>query len=52
MFATSYNYHKLQLSVVYDLTPQWAIQAGAFTTFAGRNALQENGILLGTWYKF
>lgn len=51
-FPTSYNYHKLQLSVVYDLTPRWAIQFGGFTTFAGRNALQENGVLLGTWYKF
>jgi hypothetical protein len=52
VFATSYNYHKLQFSVVYELNPQWAIQAGAFTTFAGRNALQENGVLLGSWYKF
>lgn len=51
-FSTSYNYHKLQLSVVYDLTPRWAVQLGGFTTFAGRNALQENGVLLGTWYKF
>jgi protein XagA len=51
-FSTSYNYHKLQLSVVYDLTPRWALQLGGFTTFAGRNALQENGVLLGTWYKF
>ena len=49
---TSYNYHKLQLSVVYQLTPRWAVQFGGFTTFAGRNALQENGVLLGTWYKF
>ena len=52
LFNTSYDYHKLQLSVVYELTPKWAIQAGAFTTFAGTNALQENGVLLGTWYKF
>ncbi len=40
----SNNYHKLQFSVVYDLTPQWSVQGGAFTTFAGRNALQENGL--------
>ena len=51
-FSNSYNYHKLQVSVVYELNTRWAIQAGAFTTFAGRNALQENGVLLGTWYKF
>jgi hypothetical protein len=27
-------------------------QGGAFTTFAGRNALQENGLLGGLWYRF
>jgi hypothetical protein len=48
----STNYHKLQLSAIYQLTAQWAVQGGAFTTFAGRNALQENGLLLGAWYKF
>jgi hypothetical protein len=46
------NYHKLQLSVIYDLAPQWSVQGGAFTTFAGRNALQENGVLGGVWYRF
>lgn len=51
-FLTSYDYHKFQLSVVYQLTPRWAVQFGGFTTFAGTNALQENGVLLGTWYKF
>jgi hypothetical protein len=49
---TSYNYHKLQLSVIYDLTPHWSLQGGAFTTFAGRNALQENGLITGVWYRF
>jgi hypothetical protein len=48
----SYNYHKLQLSAVYDVTPQWALQLGGYTTFAGRNALQENGLMVGAWYKF
>jgi hypothetical protein len=49
---TSNNYHKLQFSVVYDVTPRWSVQGGAFTTFAGRNALQENGVLTGVWYRF
>lgn len=48
----SYDYSKLQISVVYELTPQWALQAGGFTTFHGRNALQENGLVLGAWYRF
>lgn len=46
------NYHKLQFSLIYDLTPQWSLQGGAFTTFAGRNALQENGALAAVWYRF
>lgn len=48
----NYAYHKLQVSVVYDLSSIWSVQFGAFTTFAGHNALQENGMLLGTWYRF
>jgi hypothetical protein len=48
----SYDYSKLQLTVVYDLTRQWSLQGGGFTTFSGRNALQEKGLILGAWYKF
>jgi len=48
----SYGYYKFQLSAVYDLTPAWSVQLGGFTTYAGRNALQENGLVLGAWYKF
>jgi hypothetical protein len=48
----SYDYHKLQLSAVYNLTPKLAIQVGGFTTFSGRNALQENGLVTALAYKF
>jgi protein XagA len=48
----SYDYYKLQLSGLYSLTPKLSLQAGAFTAYAGRNALQENGIVFGAWYKF
>jgi protein XagA len=48
----SYDYYKLQLSAVYQLTPAWSLQFGGFTAFTGRNALQENGLVLGTWFKF
>jgi protein XagA len=48
----SYNYHKFQLSAVYALTPAVSLQLGAYTTYAGRNALQENGVVFGAWYKF
>ena len=48
----SYAYHKFQLSAVYEVTKQWSVQLGGFTTYTGRNALQENGLVLGAWYKF
>jgi len=47
-----YDYHKLQFSVLYQLNVQWSLQAGLFTTYAGTNALQENGLVLGVWYRF
>jgi hypothetical protein len=47
-----YDYFKFQLSAVYSVTSAWAVQGGAFTTYAGSNALQENGVVLGVWYKF
>lgn len=47
-----YDYFKLQLSAVYSVTSDWAVQGGAFTTYAGSNALQENGVVLGVWRKF
>ena len=52
IYGGSYDYEKLQLSALYELTPTWALQAGGFTTYAGRNALQENGLIFGVWYKF
>jgi hypothetical protein len=48
----SYDYYKLQLSGVYSITPALSLQLGGFTTYAGRNALQENGLVFGAWYKF
>jgi hypothetical protein len=48
----SYDYEKLQLSAVYKLTPVWSLQGGGYTTYAGRNALQENGLVFGVWRRF
>jgi hypothetical protein len=48
----SYDYSKFQLAVAYAVTRQWWLQAAGFTTFHGRNALQENGLQLGSWYRF
>ena len=52
IFGGSYDYEKLQLSAVYSLTDVWSLQFGGYTTYAGRNALQENGVLLGVWRRF
>jgi len=48
----SYDYYKLQLSAVYEVTPTFSVQLGGYTTYEGRNALQENGLIVGAWYKF
>jgi hypothetical protein len=48
----SYSYSKLQLSAVFALTPALSFQLGGYTTYSGRNALQENGLMLGSWFKF
>lgn len=52
LFGASYDYFKFQLSAVYRLTPAWSLQGGGYTTYAGRNALQENGLLFAVWYQF
>jgi protein XagA len=52
VYGGSYEYYKLQLSALYALTPTWSLQGGAFTTYAGRNALQENGLIFGLWHRF
>lgn len=43
---------KAQASLVYSLDDDWRLQAGAFTTAAGRNAYRESGALLAIWRKF
>jgi hypothetical protein len=52
LYGGSYDYEKLQVSAVYSLTPTWSLQGGAYTTYAGQNALQENGLILSVWHKF
>jgi hypothetical protein len=48
----SFAYHKFELSAVYALTPALSLQLGGYSTYWGRNALQENGLVVGAWYKF
>jgi len=48
----SYDYEKVQLSAVYALTKTWSLQGGGYVTYAGRNALEENGLILAVWHRF
>jgi hypothetical protein len=48
----SFGYYKFQLSAVYQLTTALSLQLGGYSTYWGRNALQENGLVTGVWYKF
>lgn len=49
---TKYRYSNLYASAVYDVTPNWSLQAGVLGTVAGRNALRERGLLIGIWGRF
>lgn len=46
------RYHKLQGSIVYDISATWSVQAGIVGTVAGRNALRERGAIFGAWARF
>lgn len=52
IFGGSYEYYKVELSALYTLTDTWWLQFGGVSTYAGRNALQENGVILGVWHQF
>jgi protein XagA len=43
---------KVQASVVYDVTPRWSVQVGAFHTVAGNNVVRETGPFGALWYRF
>lgn len=44
--------HKLQLSGVYDVGEAVSLQAGAFSSVAGRDTLEERGGFAAVWYRF
>jgi hypothetical protein len=47
-----YSWTKLQPGIVFDVSPQWAVQIGGFATVAGVNAGRELGPLAALWYRF
>ena len=46
------EYDKLQASLVFDLSPRWSVQLGAFRTIAGRNEVRETGPFGSVWVRF
>jgi len=52
IFGGSYEYYKVQLSALYTLADNWWLQFGGLRTYAGGNALQENGVIVGVWHQF
>lgn len=46
-----YDLYKVQLSVVYDITARWAVQAGGFAEFAGRNTGLGRAGFLALWWR-
>lgn len=46
---TYYRSHKLQMSLVERLSRHWALQASAFLSPAGQNALIEKGVSFVLW---
>lgn len=43
---------KVAASLVYELSPSWSLQAGAFRTIAGFNAALEVGPFVSVWRRF
>lgn len=52
IFGGSYEYYKFELTALYTVADNWWLQFGGISTYAGRNALQENGVVLGVWHQF
>ncbi|HEY8382063.1 MAG TPA: hypothetical protein VIL09_07940 [Microvirga sp.] len=44
--------HKVAASLVYDFAQCWSLQLGGFATLAGRDALREQGVVAGVWYRY
>jgi hypothetical protein len=50
--GASYQSGKLALSVVHDIAPDCALEAGIERTVFGRDAIAEKGFRLAVWYRF
>ncbi|HWA89596.1 MAG TPA: hypothetical protein VG889_06135 [Rhizomicrobium sp.] len=48
---TYFRTHKLELSVVRDLSARWSLQLGGFVSPAGQNSLVEQGVEIALWLR-
>lgn len=48
---TYFRTHKIELSVVRNLSSRWSVQVGAFVSPAGQNSLVEQGVTLALWMR-
>jgi hypothetical protein len=47
-----YRTHKLEVSVVENLSARWSVQLGLFASPAGQNSLVEQGVTASLWTRF
>jgi len=47
-----YMNHKVEFSLVGNLTRKTSLQLGAFVSPDGRNTWKEQGLMIGLWYRF
>lgn len=47
-----FRIHKMQFSAVWKFSPNFSVQSGLFFSPAGRNALDERGLVVSLWAAF
>lgn len=52
MFGLSYEYYKVQVGGMYDVTPNFSLMLAGVSTWYARNAPQENGIVGAALYRY
>ena len=48
---TYFRSHKIELSLVQQLSDKWSVQVGAYVSPAGQNALVEQGVSVSIWMR-
>ncbi len=51
-FDLSYEYYKVQVGGMYDVTPKLSLALSVVTTWYARNAIQENGIVGAALFRY